>query len=355
MILGIFLSLGESFLDMQKRGQLSQFKEFYLKAFSENFDKVYIFSYGNDKVENLPGNVLVVPNKYKIHRYLYGLLIPFLNRSYLAECEVFRAYHLSGTVPAIVARIFFKKPFIFNWAYDYKKFALVEKKFLQAFLVFFLKPIAETFASKILIANQRTSINHKFVYLPNGVNTNFYRPIKVKKDKTTLILSVGRLERQKNFANLIKALKDLDVNLLLVGGGSLKDNLMQLAKEENISLKIIDSVENTKMPYIYSRADMFILPSIIEGTPKALLEAMSSGLPVIGTKVEGIKNIILHGKNGLLVEPDNRNIRVGVMNLINDGNLREKLAANARAFVKKTYDLKYLIKLEIDAIKSIKK
>ena len=353
MTLGIFLSMGGSFKDMAEAGQDELFKKFYLSYFAENFDKVYIFSYENEKERDLPKNVYLIPNRYKLHRYIYSLLIPLINSSYISKCDVFRAYHLYGTVPAIISRIFFQKPFIFNWAYDYKKFAQIEKKFLQFILIFFLKPVAETFASKIFRVDRQYCAKDKDIYLPNGVDTNFFKPMKVKKNKTPLILSVGRLERQKNYENLIRALKGLRANLLLVGSGSLKNKLIKIAKKEDINLKIIERIENTKMPHIYNRADIFILPSVIEGSPKALLEAMSCKLPVIGTKVDGIKNIILDGKNGLLVENDNHNINLAIKRLIGDRKLKEKLAEGARAFVKRYHNLKFLIKLEIEAIKNI--
>ena len=128
MILGIFLSSGESFKTMAKSGQDIRYKEFYLKKFSKNFKEIIIFSYANETVGGLPKNVIVVPNKYKIHRFLYMFLLPFINLEKIFKCDGFRVYHLLGTIPSILTKIFFNKPYIFNYSYNYGEFAKIEKK-----------------------------------------------------------------------------------------------------------------------------------------------------------------------------------------------------------------------------------
>lgn len=357
MTLGIFLSMGDSFQDMEKSGRASQFRQFYLKAFSKSFERIYIFSYANEAVKNLPKNVQVIPNKYNLHRFLYGLAMPFINYRQITKTDVFRVYHLQGTLPAIVTKLFFGKPFIFNWAYDYKKFARIEKKYLQLILIFVQEPLAKIYSSKIFVANNPDPKDPKVVYLPNGVDINFYKPqadfTGGFKNKKPQILSVGRLEKQKNYENLIRAIAGINASLILVGQGSLRGKLIGLAGEQNVDLKIIDRVENTRMPYIYNSADIFVLPSIIEGSPKALLEAMSCQLPVIGTRVEGIKNLLQTNENGLLVNPTKGDITQAISRLLNDPKLREKLAKKAREFIVAEHNLSLLIKSEVSAILSL--
>src|SRR3990167_9763498 len=155
MSLGIFLASGDSFKNMAKSGQDELFKKFYLSFFAKNFTRVYIFSYANEKVNGLPKNIVVVPNKYNLHRYIYGFLMPLLNIKAVKNCDVMRVYHLFGTPPAIVAKFFFGKPFIFNYAYDYEKIAKIEARWLNYFLLKILKQIALYSASKIFVANKK--------------------------------------------------------------------------------------------------------------------------------------------------------------------------------------------------------
>ena len=352
MTVGLFLALGDSFTNMKRTGQDVQFKEFYLQAYSKKFTKVLIFSYSDEKVSGLPSNVEIITNKFKLHRYLYALFLPLLRRNEIKKCDVIRAYHLSGTLPAVIAKFIFNIPFVFNYAFNYKRFAKIEKKYLQFFLSYFLEPLAKAYADKIFVANKSFRMK-KSVFLPNGVNTSVYKPKKRNIHNFVKILSVGRLENQKNFQSLIIAVRNLKVLLLIVGNGSLKVSLLNLARKNHVNLKILDNVPNNKMPGVYNQSDIFVSPSKIEGSPKALLEAMSCALPVIGTNTEGTNNIIADGQNGLLSKEDNPSIRRSILSLIKEPKVRLKLAKNARAFVKTNYELKPLLELEVKTVSSV--
>lgn len=108
---------------------------------------------------------------------------------------------------------------------------------------------------------------------------------KIKNFDKPLILSVGRLTPQKNPDLLIKAIKDLDVYLQLIGDGELKKSLMNLVKKLGIEKKVIFtlSVPNIQIQDYYKSADLFALPydPQVEGLPIPVLEAMAAGLPVI--------------------------------------------------------------------------
>lgn len=356
MNLGIFLAVGDSFEDMKKTGQDVRFLSSYVKEYSKNFERVYIFSYASESVNNLPKNVILIPNKYHLHRYIYAILLPILNIKQILSCNVFRCFHLSGTMTAIVTKILFSKKFTFNYAYDYQKMSKLEAKSVQAFLFGLIKPIAVVFASKIFAANQqiiKKLPKEKIVYLPNGVDTSLFKPSKkLPTNNKRMILSVGRLEKQKNFLSLVDAVKTSDAKLIIIGSGSLKQRLIKRAKENGVDLEIIDKVINTKMPKIFNQADLFVLPSFIEGSPKVLLEAMACKIPTIGANVEGIKEIIIDGKNGLLCEPEPRQIRKKILFLMSHKPEAQKMSETAYKLVREKYNLQKLLQQEIKAIKT---
>lgn len=355
MNIGLLLALGDSFEAMSKTGQDIQFKNIYLKSYSKNFKKVFIFSYSKEIPVGLPGNVIVLPNKYNIHRYIYAFILPIIYRRQIKNISVFRAYHLSGTAPAIIMKILYGKNFVFNYAYNYKKFAIIEKKPLQYLFNFIIEPLAYLFTKKIFVANEKyLKISRKALFLPNGVNIFMFKPKKINKQKNIKkILSVGRLEHQKNYSLLLKSLNGINVNLTIVGTGPQKDNLLKEARENNININIINSVPYNKLPAIYNASDIFILSSKIEGHPKVLLEAMASGLPVICTKVEGAREIIKNGLNGLLVENNSQSIRRQIINLISNLRLRKILSVSARRTIVENFDLKKLLIIEINTIKHL--
>lgn len=356
MNLGMFLAVGDSFSNMEKRGQDVRFKKFYINQFSNNFENIYIFSYADEKVSGLPKNVIIVPNKYRLHRFIYSLLLPFLNTAIIKKCDIFRAYHLFGTPPAILGRIFFKKEFVFNYAYNYRKFAILEKKFFQSFLFLLLHPLAVMFASKIFVGI--TSLLDKIpkdkqILLPNGVDVKFFSPVIRRKNRVPLVLSVGRLERQKNFQNLIKSMENLDAELKIVGSGPLKEELLGIAQNKSVNLKITEKVENTKMPKIYNGADIFVLSSLIEGSPKVLLEAMACGLPVVATYVEGTEDVIIDGRNALASKPTAGDLHVKIVLLLKHPNTASKISREARKTIIENFNLDTLLKKEIREIKNL--
>ena len=121
--------------------------------FSKSFDKVYVFSYLKEEVDNLPKNVFLISNSLNIHKYFYNILMPLIHYRYFKKLDVIRVYHLFGIVPAVLARIFFHKKFAFNYAYDYFAFAKISKNYIQMIFLTVLM-ILTGFAAKIFVANK---------------------------------------------------------------------------------------------------------------------------------------------------------------------------------------------------------
>lgn len=350
--LGIILAMGDSFEMMERTGQAKRFKKIYLKHFLARFNKVYVFSYKNENIPDLPNNIIVIANRFNFPRYVYAILMPFINFTLFREIDVFRVYHLYGCIPAIITKIFFHKPFIYNYAFDYEKDAAISKQWIQAFFYKFLKPLSIMLADKVYAANKeilKIIPESKGIYLPNGVDTNIFKPLKVKHNEF-LILSVGRLESVKNYVNLIKALKGLKISLRLIGKGSLKEQLVTVAKANDVNLEIIEKVDNLQLPHYYNEANIFILPSINEGHPKALLEAMSCGVPVIASNVGGIKDIIVDNNNGLFCDVGIESIKNKILILKNNKALQKKLSKNSVYYIKENYDLSTLFMKETGAL-----
>ena len=351
MILGIVLASGDSFSNMAKNGQDKLFKDFYLKMFSKNFSKVYVFSYLEEEVKGLPKNVYVISNPLKIHRYMYNILMPLIHYRYFKKLDVIRVYHLFGIVPAVLAKIFFHKKFAFNYAYDYFAFVKISRNYIQMIFLTVLM-ILTGFAAKIFVANK----NHlnkfpksKIVYLPNGVDTSFFKPTK-NSSSPGIILSVGRLTKQKNFETLISAMKGINAKLIIIGQGQLKKKLIMLAKSNKVSVRIIGPVSHNQMPKHYQNADIFVSSSLIEGHPKALLEAMSSSLPIVATNVEGNRELIRNKVNGLLCETSVESIRDSINRLIKDREKAKMLGGQARLTVENEYNLDTLLEREVQVL-----
>lgn len=160
--------------------------------------------------------------------------------------------------------------------------------------------------------------DRKIIVIPNGVDANKFIPLpkmKARRDlglpQQQIVLSVGHLTPVKGFDLLIQAMKILvkdrlynDLFLVIVGEGPSRHKLEQLvlALGVNEHVLLAGEVSHHLLPTWYSAADIFCLASIREGWPNVLLESLSCGTPVLGTKVGGIPEIISSDKVGLIVD-----------------------------------------------------
>jgi glycosyltransferase involved in cell wall biosynthesis len=192
----------------------------------------------------------------------------------------------------------------------------------------------------------------KFQVIPFGVDINFFKPLNTPKNEEVFqILSVGYLIERKGFKYLIKAVKKVlkeynNVTLKIIGSGPLKNKLQYLITELKLvnQVKLIGNVSDNELLHLYNSSDLFILPSITdtqgntEGLGVVLLEAMACELPVIGSKVGGIPDIIIDNETGLLVnEKDILELSMKIKYLIDNKELRQKLATNGLNRVNKKF------------------
>jgi glycosyltransferase involved in cell wall biosynthesis len=168
-----------------------------------------------------------------------------------------------------------------------------------------------------------------------------------------LIGSAGRLAGQKGFTYLIDAVeiivnkrKDLSNNLTFVigGDGELKKSLVGKVEKIGLGKFFIfpGFIEDIKS--FLDELDIFVMPSLLEGQPIALLEAMSMQKPVIATDIDGINETIINSEDGLLVKPKNSSdLAEKIILLLDDKKLSAKLGKNAKKTVDERYNLEIFI------------
>jgi len=147
---------------------------------------------------------------------------------------------------------------------------------------------------------------------------------------------------------LVKAVKMIpDVRLYIFGSGSLEAEVRrEIEGFDNI--RLMGVIPHEKLPVELNKSEIFVLPSLYEGHPKALLEAMACGLPVIGSDVEGIRGIIEDGVNGVLCGLDPESIREKILLLASDRGLRERLGREARRYVVENFSFEKLFLRELE-------
>ena len=196
--------------------------------------------------------------------------------------------------------------------------------------------------SRNLIRYEKIS-PQKVMTIPNGIDDlKFAIEIDGTKKKQELglpdcglIIGLGvRLTRQKGIEYLLKAMPTIleefpDTAMVIAGEGPLEEELRRDAFSLGIDKSVHFIGPRLDMPELLKLFDLYVLPSLWEGMPMVLLEAMAAGCPVVATDVGGISKVIEHGINGLIVRPRNpEELAEAVIKLLTDEKLRKEFAQN---------------------------
>jgi glycosyltransferase involved in cell wall biosynthesis len=163
-----------------------------------------------------------------------------------------------------------------------------------------------------------------------------------------LILSVGRLTNQKGHIHLVNALPHVlgrfpNIKVILAGDGAMRQVLEERVMELGIGDAMLFLGTRSDIPALLAAADIFVLPSVSEGMPNALLEAMGMGVPVVASRLGCVEEIVTHGENGYLVSPgDAGALGDTILYLLENPDLRLKLGRAGRELVEKKYTLEQM-------------
>lgn len=163
-------------------------------------------------------------------------------------------------------------------------------------------------------------------------------------DDTSPILGISsRLSYVKGIIYLLKAMCDIrkvynKISLLIIGDGPQKEELEQLTIAYGLQSHVHFLGEMDKIQPLLKIFDIFVLPSLSEGMPVCLLEAMASGCPIVTTNVGGIPEMIENGKNGLLVRPaDSKALSNAILYLLEHEKVRHSLVIEGKRVVRERF------------------
>ena len=159
-------------------------------------------------------------------------------------------------------------------------------------------------------------------------------------DSTSPILARKKFTKQKNLDSLIRAAARERLRLILIGDGAERSNLQELARAENVDVEFPGRLSQPAIRRYLARARFFVLPSNYEGQPKALIEAMAFGIPVLVTNAIGIKSEVVDGQTGVVVENSIDGLRSGIRKFLQmTDSDRNRLAQNAKKRVLSKFSL----------------
>lgn len=230
--------------------------------------------------------------------------------------------------------------FLYLWTYNKKHHYVVLSEFLKQRAI-----------------NHGVS-EHQIDIVPNGVNTSHFDTDTVSENKKKtlrkkhdladkkIIFTASRLAVKNGIGEVIRAMPTILADVpnavfVIAGTGELDATLKQLVKELDLEkhVRFVGFVSHDELPAYLVISDVFIRPSLSEGFGNSFVEALSCGVPIIGTRVGGIPDFLEHEKTGLFADVgDPHDIARQIVRLFEDDTLARTIATNGQQMVKEHYE-----------------
>jgi len=213
-------------------------------------------------------------------------------------------------------------------------------------------------------AYERLGIEREVKVIPNFVDSNIFTPasyenIERECDEHGVIIHVSNFRPVKRLSDLIYSMsivvkEEPTAKLMLVGDGPDRHLVEMLIDRLQLGRNVILTGFRSDVPNLMRCSDIGVLCSETESAPLTLLEGMSTGLPMVATKVGGVPEIIEDGKNGLLTSLKNpEELAEKILRLYRDPKMRRKLGKNARKTVEAKYTAEKVVRLYLETFEKI--
>lgn len=207
-----------------------------------------------------------------------------------------------------------------------------------------LAAVSDTVAQRLLAFGVPAE---KIKTIANGIDVKAFEraePLPLLNAEGSRVVGVvARLDLQKGFEYLLRAVRELcktfhGLKFVIVGEGPDREAIEEMIQQYGLQSNVILAGQQSNMPAIYAAMDIFVLPSLNEGLPMTVLEAMAASKPVIATRVGAIPSVIKDGENGLLIDTKNsEGLRNAIASLLGDPERRRRMGDQAHAWVNRNY------------------
>jgi glycosyltransferase involved in cell wall biosynthesis len=365
MRLVLFFSRGMSLAGWRRAGILERELALY-RAMMPHLEGLAVVTYGGrDELDSasLVPSLEILPNRW-LPANLYSILAPFVHRRPLTRATIFKTNQVNGAWCAVIAKRLFRKKLVLRCGFLWSDFvARQHGSTWRHAAALRLERQACRAADIVIVAAEadrativdRYGIDAGRVHVvPNYVDTSIFRPLPEIARESGHLVFVGRLDDQKNLMALIESLDGLPgVALTLIGDGPIRASLEATAARLRVDATFLGTRPHTDLPKLLNRAAAFVLPSHYEGNPKALVEAMACGVPVVGTRVPGIREVLVHRETGYLCGTSAAEIRAAVQDVLADAALRDRIGAGALAYARANCSVEAAVQRELALLKSL--
>ena len=365
----IFFSFGVSLVTWSKQKILKREVEYYQKLKKKKNYNITFVTYGDKddlRLKKNLKNIKIIPlfkniKKNFLTKYLILIFGPLILNEELNNCDLIKTHQVTGGLLAILCAKLKKKKIIVragweptlnyrNWNINFAKYSIL---ILNSFLSYKLsnKIIVTSDEIKSFI-NKKYFINsNKIKVIPNAIDINKFKKLKKRKYANRAI-TISRLEKQKNIFTLLNICELSNLNLDIIGNGSQLNEIKKFAKRKNLDVRFFGQIENNEIPNFLSKYKLYVTSSKIEGSPKTIMEAMSSELPIFGLKAKGLNFLVKNGRTGYLFS-NIKNLSKKIIELKNNQRVLKNLGVNARNLIKKNFKFEKNINLENKIIEKL--
>ena len=311
------------------------------------------------EIQALPAYQDRPPPRGRLWRLFRSFSLPWTMASELSAVDLYKSNQMLGAWVGVVSKLRFRKPLLVRCGYELSESNRLKRaQWWHQLGSWGLSFVSYQLADRIHVAtlNDKKLIGERFrvperkIHVqPNWVDTEAFAPSSDESKRPKHVLFVGRFSEEKNLSLLIDAISGTDLMITIVGSGNDEKIIQEKIDREGIEAEIKNRVPNHRMPTLYRQCSIYVICSWYEGNPKSLLEAMACGCAVIGTNVRGVREIIEHGKTGILVDQDVFALRQAMLDLINNRNLCLKLGKAARKWVVQKHSLDAAVEAEWQA------
>ncbi|MBK8816888.1 MAG: glycosyltransferase family 4 protein [Methylococcaceae bacterium] len=306
-----------------------------------------------------PGDLISIWHLYNyLRESKFDIVHTHMSKAALLGCLTAQA----AKVPVIVNTahnlgcLAFKNPLVkaLFWMYDKALFAVATDAVI----------LVSDSIRKQVIAN-RLLPEHKAIYVPNGIKVNdstaglgevlvLKNQLKIAPDNF-VIGTVARLVWFKGLHTLIAAMPDIlkehpNTTLIIIGDGPLKQELEQQARVLKVAQSVMFLGERSDAVELLPVLDIFVLPSVSEGMPITILEAMAAAKPVVATKVGGIPELVSDGQTGILVPSEEpKSMALAISKLLSDPYLCKIMGLSGKKRVINEFSVSNMVENTISA------
>lgn len=363
--LTLFFTRGVSLKTWESIGALDREIALYRRLRALGWSVSFV-TYGNGDELALAGDmdaIDVCANYGHLGSTEYEARLFTIHAERLSQSDIIKTNQSYGADIAFAAAQMFRKPLVARCGYMWslnaeREFGAESEQRAEALrienrvfavadrILVTTESMREDVARRIPDAAQRVRV------VPNYVDTDLFRDYGVDRDPD-LVVYVGRIAPEKNLRALLRAIERSSLRLVIIGNGPLRDELEREFRGLADRVAWVGNARNSELPTILNRSGMFVLPSLYEGHPKSLIEAMACGAPVIGCDSPGIREVVEHCVNGLLCDRSAEGIRGAIEELRSNAELRRNLGRAGAAFVRERFSLERIAALESSVLSEI--